>query len=120
MNDLCLHQGNYATVNFYLSNFTELSALQNAIKNIPYRDGNTNTTGGLRLMRTECFNRANGDRYYAPNVAILITDGVPTSEFDLLPGEVATIKSLDIRIIGVGITNRVTVLHKRCCYRSFV
>jgi len=58
-------------------------------------------------MRTECFNRANGDRYYAPNVAILITDGIPTREVELLAGEVATVKSQDIRIIGVGVTNKV-------------
>ena len=58
-------------------------------------------------MRTVCFNPANGDRSYAPNVAILITDGIPTREVDLLDGEVEIIKKLDIRIIGVGVTNKV-------------
>ena len=59
-------------------------------------------------MRTEVFNGANGDRSDVPNVAILITDGIPTREVDLLPGEVATIKSLGIRIVGVGVSNQVS------------
>jgi len=107
-------------MNFYLSNFTYALALQRAIINIPYHGGNTNTTGGLRLMRTECFKKANGDRYYAPNVAILITDGNPTREVELLADEVATIRSLNIRVIGVGVTKGVTVWHKRCCFNFFL
>jgi len=59
-------------------------------------------------MRTEIFNPANGDRPRVQNVAILITDGIPTREVDLLPGEVETIKSLGIRIVGVGVTNQVS------------
>lgn len=103
-----LRQGNKATLNFYLTNFTDVRSLTTAIRNIQYLGGNTNTTGGLRLMRTEVFNGANGDRSDVPNVAILITDGIPTREVDLLPGEVATIKSLGIRIVGVGVSNQVS------------
>jgi len=102
-----LHQGNDATLNFCLTNFTDVPALTTAIRNIQYLGGNTNTTGGLRLMRLEVFNRECGDRSDVPNVAILITDGIPTREVDRLPGEVAAIKSLDIRIVGVGVTNQV-------------
>jgi len=58
-------------------------------------------------MRTEIFNRANGDRPDVKDVAILITDGEPTREVDRLPGEVAAIKRRSIRIIGVGVTNKV-------------
>ena len=63
-------------------------------------------------MRTECFNPANGDRDNAPNVAVLITDGIPTVDVELLDDEVATIKSLGIRILGVGVTNKVML----CCF----
>ena len=103
-----LLEGNEATLNFYLSNFTDVSTLVAAIRRIHYGGGNTNTTGGLRLMRTEIFNRANGDRPDIKDVAILITDGEPTREVDRLPGEVAAIKRRGIRIIGVGVTNRVS------------
>jgi len=100
-------QGNEATLNFYLNNFTNVTALQNAISSIPYRGGNTNTTGGLRLARTEIFNPANGDRPDVMDVVILITDGEPTREVDLLTGEVEAFKSREIRIVGIGVTNQV-------------
>jgi len=105
---MLLLEGNRATVNFYLNNFTHISALSAAIRRIRYFGENTNTTGGLRLMRTEIFNRANGDRPGVPDVAILITDGVPTRDADQLLGEVAAIRSRGIRIIGVGVTKDVS------------
>jgi len=83
-------------------------SLRNAVSNIRYIGGNTNTTGGLRLMRTEIFNTANGDRSDVPNVAILITDGVPTREVAELPSEVMRNKALGTRIVGVGVTNAVS------------
>jgi len=73
-----------------------------------YFGGNTNTTGGLRLMRTEIFNPANGDRPYVADVAVLITDGVPTREVEGLAHEVWQIKSRAIDIIGVGVTKAVS------------
>ena len=103
-----LFSGNDATLNFYLSNFTDCSSLVNAVRNIVYVGGNTNTTGGLRLMRTEIFNTANGDRSHVPNVAILITDGIPTREVNELPDEVRRIKNSGVRIVGVGVTDAVS------------
>jgi len=72
-------------------------------------------------MRTACFNPAHGDRSYAPNVAILITDGVPTWEVDRLKKEVATIKGLGIHIIGVGVTDavRISTSAQKLLPRSF-
>jgi len=99
--------GTHATLNFYLTNFTDETSLVNAIKNMLYLDGSTNTTGGLRLMRTEIFNVDNGDRKDVRNVAILITDGVPTLEVELLYDEVERIKDSGVRIIGVGVTDEV-------------
>ena len=103
-----LFVGNKATLNFYLSNFTDVHSLTNAIRKIAYGNDNTNTTGGLRLMRTAIFSAANGDRPDIPNVAILITDGIPTREVPELPAEVKRIKDLGIRIVGVGVTNEVS------------
>ena len=100
--------GNDATLNFYLTNFTNRTALFDAVRNIPYIGGDTNTTGALRLMRTEIFNATNGDRADVPNVAILITDGDPTREVDQLNDEVSRIKNSGVRIIGVGVTSAVS------------
>ena len=47
-----------------------------------YTGGTTNTMEAFRIARTTCFNPANGDRSYAPNVAIIITDGQPTAYID--------------------------------------
>ena len=100
--------GTNATLNFFLTNFTDKTALANAVRNIQDLDGYTNTTGALRLMRTEIFNPANGDREDVLNVAILITDGEPTREVDGLDEEVALVKSSGTRIVGVGVTNAVS------------
>jgi len=58
-------------------------------------------------MRTEIFNVANGDRPDVPNVALLITDGIPTREFRQLPNEVRRIKDSGTRIVTVGVTKEV-------------
>ena len=98
---------------FHLNQFTNIQSLRDAVQQIQYCRGNTNTTGGLRLARTEIFNAANGDRPRVPNVLVLITDGNPTREVDLLDEEVRRIKSLNVRIVGVGVTNEVSE-----CFRS--
>jgi len=105
---LCETAGNQAYLQFYLSNFTYKRPLLDAVRRIHYCDENTNTTGGLRLTRTEIFNAANGDNPDVPNVIVLITDGNPTRETDILGDEVRLIKSLGIRIVGVGVTNEVS------------
>ena len=84
--------------------------MQNAIRNIAYLGGWTNTTGALRVACTEIFNTANGDRSDVPNVIVLITDGVPNIDVHLLAGEVARCKARGIRILGVGVTNQVSFL----------
>jgi len=99
--------GNEGYVQFYLNNYTDISSLRAAVQAIPYCDGNTNTTGGLRVMRTNIFNEAYGDRPAVTNVGILITDGVPTREQENLTAEVQMDKEALIRILGIGVTNQV-------------
>jgi len=105
-----LFAGNQAYLQFRLSDFTDTVTLATAIRRIPYCNENTNTTGGLRLTRTEIFKTANGDRSDVPNVIVLITDGNPNREADLLNDEVLLIKNLSIKIFGVGVTNKVSEL----------
>ena len=45
-----------------------------------YKGGNTNTAGGIEKMRMEVFTKT-GDRSNAPNVAIIITDGIRIHTF---------------------------------------
>lgn len=47
-----------------------------AIDNIPYIYGSTNTADALKVMRNQMFIPSRGDRSDAPNVCVLLTDGV--------------------------------------------
>jgi len=105
-----LWTGNEGTLHFYLNNHTDISSIRAAVRDIPYFGGNTNTTGGLRVMRTQVFQQAYGDRPDVPNVCILITDGVPTREVDGLAAEVGMDKNAQIRVLGIGVTNQVITL----------
>jgi len=102
--------GNDAIVNFYLNTFKTAAQVTSNISNFVYMGGNTNTTGGLRVMRTEVFTAANGDRPAVPNICILITDGIPTREVAQLPAEVTLNKNLGVRIIGIGVSAEVTMM----------
>ena len=103
-----LLSGTNATVNFHLNDYMTEAELVAAVRNIPYGDGLTNTTGALRLMRSEIFNLANGDRADVENVAILITDGEPTIELGGLQEEVSRVKNSGTRVIGIGVTSLVS------------
>ena len=93
---------------FYLNNFTDAASLADAIRNLSYRGGSTYMGEGLRVARTEIFHAANGDRPDAVNVIILVTAGLPDDSFAVL-NEVSIIRSLNIKIIGVGIGSGVSV-----------
>jgi len=84
-----------------------------AIDEIQYLGENTNTTGGLKVARTQVFGANYDQRPAADRIIILITDGVPTRDVDLLPREVQTIKAMGIRIVGLGVTNQTTACGRR-------
>ncbi len=90
-----------------LSRYTTNHDVKLAIGNLPYIDGNTNTTGGLVVARQGIFKREFGDRSDVKNVLILVTDGVTTRDADKLPGEVQTLKDMGVLILAVGVTNNV-------------
>jgi len=100
--------GNKATLNFYLTSFSLRLNVTKAIEKIEYGGGGTNTADGLRLMRTEIFNHANGDRRGVQNVAILITDGDPDNRRAVL-SEIAAIKRAGVRIVGVAVGSTVSL-----------
>jgi len=84
-----------------------------AIDRIVYLGENTNTTGGLRVARQLVFDSVNGLRPNAvgghvERILVLITDGVPTYDADKLNDEVAAVKADNIRIMAVGVTNKVS------------
>ena len=62
---------------FQLNDYSTQYEILNAIDRMPFLDQTTNTPAAIRYMRTTMFTSQNGDRSFAPNSAIIITDGVP-------------------------------------------
>lgn len=85
-----------------------------AITNLRYPGGTTDTTGGLHMMRTQMFNVA-GDRPFVNNTAIIITDGRPTV-METVPAEMEAVHDAQITTYAVGVTSQVdeTTLQLLC------
>ena len=92
---------------FNLKDYRTKTEVLAAVDRIQYLGQNTNTTGGLKVARLEVFGNNYDRRQNVDRVIVLITDGVPTYDADKLDDEVATIKGMGIRIVGLGVTNKV-------------
>ncbi|XP_052786251.1 cartilage matrix protein-like [Mya arenaria] len=64
---------------FNLNRYTTQQQVDQAIANIPYKQGTTNTGQALHDAYTTIFNQNNGDRPGIPNIAIVVTDGRSTN-----------------------------------------
>jgi len=95
---------------FNLNDYRTKKEVLAAVDRLQYLGQNTNTTGGLKVARLEVFGNNYDRRQNVERIIVLITDGVPTSDANKLPDEVAAIKRRGIRIIGLGVTKRV------CCF----
>ena len=94
-------------VQFQLNTYRSKVEIFEAIDNIPYRYGSTNTADALNTMRTEMFTRANGDRPNVPNICIVVTDGVSNinSRRTIPEAEQARKQGIHIYAIGIGLTD---------------
>ena len=82
------------------------SLSKNAISAESYIGGTTNTAHALELTWTQVFGQS-GDRANIPNVALLITDGIPNErELDTIP-QANNVKQHDIELVVVGIANKI-------------
>lgn len=91
---------------FFLSTFDTADAIIQALLNTPYLGQTTNTPEALLQTRTQCFNAANGDRNGVPNLAIVVTDGLPFPPERRQPAldEAQTLKDTGATVISIGIT----------------
>ncbi len=86
-----------------LNKFYREADLKKGVMNVNYIGGTTNTAEGLELARTSCFDPMNGDRPDVENIAIVITDGIPTvRESDTRP-EANKLKQV-ANVLAIGIT----------------
>jgi len=99
--------GNKGKLNFNLKNYSTRAEVLAAVERIKYLGENTNTTGGLKVARLEVFSPSYQQRPYVDSIIVLITDGVPTYDADKLDTEVAAVKRMGIRMLGLGVTNKV-------------
>lgn len=90
-----------AIINFHLNRYHNQKGLIQAIKNIRYRRGSTNTHLALRLLNT-VFQRQYGDRIGVPNIAIVVTDGTSNNPH-LTKIEAVKLQKSDIVMFSIGI-----------------
>lgn len=95
-------------IHFHLNNKPgKMASLEKAIRAVPYTPGSTNAALAIKMMRENMFTAANGDRAPAPNVAILITDGVSNLDAErTVPEAVASHQQgIHIFVVGIGLTD---------------
>lgn len=93
-------------IEFQIGEHTTAADLQNAISQIKYAYGSTNTADALKTMATKMFGTS-ADRDDAPNVAILVTDGISNINSRRTVPEAETARGNNIKIytIGIGLTD---------------
>lgn len=95
-----------SSVKFHLNQFQTEEELLDAVDSIRYMAGSTNTSGAIRIMRTEMFAAENGARADASKVAIVITDVSNINYHKVVPeAEVARDNGIVMLAIGVGLSN---------------
>ena len=96
---------------FKLSDYDDAASAKDAILNIDYIGQTTNTAGGFRVTREQCFNLANGDRPDVQNMAVIITDGQPFP-LDTVPvarEEARRLQGAGVTMISIGVTDVINV-----------
>lgn len=98
---------NSARLEFPLNRYDTKQQLQDAVSRVPYMAQWTNTAAALTVARTECFRPHAGDRPQAKNIAIVITDGIPTLNAHLVAFEAEALRASGVTMLAVGITDEV-------------
>ena len=113
VNTVDIDNGNYriglvayntkVTTSFTLDAHLSKASLNKAVDNIPYKYGNTNTADGIKFVLDRIFSQK-GDRLNVPNIAIMITDGLPNMNVMQTVPEAKRLKDSRTRfyIIGIG------------------
>ncbi|XP_061197993.1 uncharacterized protein LOC133206079 [Saccostrea echinata] len=87
---------------FHLNAHHDKQSLANAINNIRYISGGTNTADALKYARETSFQTANGARNNAAKIAIVITDGKSTSTI-ATSAEAQRLRQKGVTVFSVGV-----------------
>ena len=97
---------NDATLTFPMNRYFNGQELKDAVSSISHVGGQTNTGKALHVVRTQCFNSNNGERSGVPNIAVAITDGLPTIIEYNMKKEASLLKQQS-KVLAVGISRNV-------------
>ncbi|XP_021360849.1 matrilin-4-like [Mizuhopecten yessoensis] len=96
-----------AEVQFNLNSYSTRTEVNQAIDEIPYISGGTNTADALMTMRN-MFNPNDGDRDGVPNICIILTDGESSINSQRTVPEADKARDEEIHIYAIGIGLRDT------------
>ena len=94
---------NDADIQFNLDDYADRVSMIDAVDQVPYVKGSTNTADALEVAREDMFTSGNGDRSDMPNVIVLFTDGGSDNMLDTI--EQARLTRLDditILVVSIG------------------
>jgi len=100
-----------ATNSFFLNTNSNLNSVLSTISNLPYTTQSSSTeniAAALNVARTQQFTISNGDRIGAPNVAIVILNGVTPAILTQAQTELNAMSLAGITVYSVGMSSRIT------------
>ncbi|XP_044215534.1 collagen alpha-1(XIV) chain isoform X1 [Thunnus albacares] len=89
-------------IEWHLNAFTTKDSVIDAVKNLPYKGGNTLTGLALTYILENCFKPESGSRVGIPKIGILITDG--KSQDDVIP-PAESLRNAGIELFAIGVKN---------------
>uniref|UniRef100_A0AAQ5X2B4 Collagen, type XIV, alpha 1a n=1 Tax=Amphiprion ocellaris TaxID=80972 RepID=A0AAQ5X2B4_AMPOC len=89
-------------IEWHLNTFTTKDAVIDAVKNLPYKGGNTLTGLALTYILENCFKSESGSRVGIPKIGILITDG--KSQDDVIP-PAESLRNAGVELFAIGVKN---------------
>ncbi|KAG7235269.1 hypothetical protein INR49_002875 [Caranx melampygus] len=89
-------------IEWHLNAFSTKDAVIDAVKNLPYKGGNTLTGLALTYILENCFKPESGSRDGVPKIGILITDG--KSQDDVIP-PAEILRNTGVELFAIGVKN---------------
>ncbi|XP_040901269.1 collagen alpha-1(XIV) chain [Toxotes jaculatrix] len=89
-------------IEWHLNAFSTKEAVIDAVKNLPYKGGNTLTGLALTYILENCFKPESGSRVGVPKIGILITDG--KSQDDVIP-PAESLRNAGVELFAIGVKN---------------
>nr|XP_033958086.1 collagen alpha-1(XIV) chain [Pseudochaenichthys georgianus] len=89
-------------IEWHLNAFYTKDAVLDAVKNLPYKGGNTLTALALTYILENSFKPESGSRVGVPKIGILITDG--KSQDDVIP-PAESLRNAGVELFAIGVKN---------------